>query len=275
MRKFLVPMLVAMWTVPAVAAGGTAPGVPLRIDPRGGVLVEVRVNDVGPFTFLVDTGASRSIVADDLARELQAPVVARSEVVTSVGSEMRLVVRLASVSIAPTRVSDVLAPVVHASQLSKLGPGVRGLLGQDFLSAFNYTLDYRRSRLTWDEPLACGVAGAVRMAETEGRFVMALADERGAPLRLVPDSGSEVLVLFRARRDPATAASATIAGLVSGERGATTRTLPPLRVGGVTLRHSTAYLTVRDDPHADGLLPLHGFSRVSFAAGGVCVVVTK
>ena len=61
----------------------------------------------------------------------------------------------------------------------------------------------------------------------------------------------------------------------SGERDAATRTLPPLRVGAVTLRNSTAYLTLRDDSHADGLLPLHGFSRVSFAAGGVCLVVTK
>jgi hypothetical protein len=35
----------------------------------------------------------------------------------------------------------VLAPVVPSARLAALGRHVRGLLGQDFLSAFNYTLD--------------------------------------------------------------------------------------------------------------------------------------
>ena len=52
---------------------------PLTIDERGGVIVEARLNGAGPFKFMVDTGASRSIVADDLARPW-APGGARSEV---------------------------------------------------------------------------------------------------------------------------------------------------------------------------------------------------
>ena len=80
--------------------------------------------------------------------------------------------------------------------------GVRGLLGQDFLSAFNYTLDYRRRRLTWDEPLTCDAPGAVPMnAAVEGRFVLVADADRGTRVRLVPDSGAEVAVLFRGR-DP-------------------------------------------------------------------------
>lgn len=252
MRRFFIPVLVTMWVVPAAAADRTRRAVPIAVDAHGGVLVSVRVNDAGPFAFLLDTGAARSIISDDLANELGAPVVARSEVVTSAGSDMRFVVRLASIALASSRVDGVLAPVLPARRLSQLGRGVRGLLGQDFLSAFNYTLDYRRGRLTWDEPLTCDAAGVVRLVAAEGRFVMALEDDRGRPFRMVPDSGAEVAVLFRA-----------------------IATEPRLRVGAVTLRDVKAVVVDRDDPDADGLLPLHGFSSVSFAAGGNCLMARR
>jgi predicted aspartyl protease len=260
--------------------------VPLTIDERGGVIVDARINGAGPFKFLLDTGASRSIVADDLATDLGAPVVATSEVVGSAGSDMRFVVRLDSVAVDSARVDALLAAAVPAASLSRLGRGVRGLLGQDFLSAFNYTLDYRRARLTWDEALTCDGRGAVRMIAAEGRFVMALEDHRGAPLRLVPDSGAEVPVLFR----PSAALSASRAfveghapavspgatALVTGMSGRSARAqvtaIEMLRVGSVTLRDLRAYAIERDDRHADGLLPLHAFGSVSFAAGGACIV---
>jgi hypothetical protein len=259
---------------------------PLTIDERGGVIVEARVNGAGPFKFLVDTGASRSIVAADLATALDAPVVARSEVVGSAGSDMRFVVRLGSVAVDSARVDALLAVVVPAARFSRLGRGVRGLLGQDFLSAFNYTLDYRRGRLTWDEPLTCDTRGAVRMTAAEGRFVMALEDDRGAPLRMVPDSGAEVPVLFRpssalrgspasveGRAVPAGAgAGAVVAGMSGPGRVAQVTAIETLRVGSVTLRDLRAYAIQREDAHADGLLPLHAFASVSFAAGGGCMV---
>lgn len=248
--------------------------VPLTIDERGGVIVDARVNGAGPFKFIVDTGASRSIVADDLAREVGAPVVAKSEVVGSAGSDMRFVVRLGSVAVDSARHDALLAAVVPAASLSRLGRGVRGLLGQDFLSAFNYTLDYRRARLTWDEALTCDGRGAVRMIAAEGRFVMALEDHRGAALRLVPDSGAEVPVLFRPTA-VSPAASVMVAGVSGAGRVAQVTAIETLRVGSVTLRDVRAYTIQRDDEHADGLLPLHEFASVSFAAGGGCLVARR
>ena len=48
-----------------------------------------------------------------------------------------------------------------------------------------------------------------------------------------------------------------------------------LRVGSVTLRDLRAYAIPRDDEHADGLLPLHEFASVSFAAGGGCMIARR
>jgi Predicted aspartyl protease len=254
-RGFIVSVVVMLAVDPAWASGRTTVPVPLAIDNRGGIVVDVRVNGLGPFRFILDTGAARSIVSDDLARELRAPVVAKSEVVTSAGTDMRLVVRLGSLALASSRVDGLLAPVIPGDRLLQLGPRVRGLLGQDFLSAFNYTLDYRRARLTWDEPLGCAGPNVVPMVPAEGRFVMALRSESGTPLRLVPDSGAEVAVLFGGARD--------------------SPSLSRVRVGSFTLRDLRPVVVERVDEHADGLLPLHGFSSVSFAAGGGCVVIRR
>jgi len=252
-RDFIVSVVVMLAVDSAWASGRTRVPVPLAIDDRGGIVVDVRVNGLGPFRFILDTGAARSIVSDDLARELRAPVVAKSDVVTSAGTDMRLVVRLGSVALASSRVDGLLAPVIPRDRLLRLGPRVRGLLGQDFLSTFNYTLDYRRARLTWDDPLGCTGPNVVPMVAAEGRFVMALRSESGVPLRLVPDSGAEVAVLFRGARTPPSMAR--------------------VRVGSFTLRDLRPVVLARVDEHANGLLPLHGFSSVSFAAGGACVVV--
>ena len=255
MRGFIVSVVVMLAVEPAWASGRTTSPVPLAIDDRGGIVVDVRVNGLGPFRFILDTGAARSIVSDDLARELRAPVVAKSEVVTSAGTDMRLVVRLGSVALAASRVEGLLTPVIPADRLRQLGPRVSGLLGQDFLSAFNYTLDYRRARLTWDEPLGCMGPNVVPMVAAEGRFVMALRGESGMPLRLVPDSGAGVAVLFRGARTPPS--------------------MGRVRVGSFTLWDLRPVVVERVDEHADGLLPLHGFSSVSFAAGGGCVVIRR
>jgi len=253
MRRILMIGIVAFTAAPLAAADRTRPEVPLVIDGQGGITVAVRVNDAGPYTFLLDTGASRSIVSDELAQELGAPVVARTEVVTNEGSDMRVVVRLSSVILASARVDALLAPVLPAAQLGRAGRGVRGVLGQDFLSSFNYTLDYRRSRLTWDEPLTCEAPGAVRMTAAEGRFVL-VAQADGGSLRLVPDTGAEIAFLFRGNPRPRTSA---------------------FRIGDVILREVRTAIVDREDPNVDGLLPLHGFRAVSFAAGGSCLVVRK
>jgi len=233
------------------------PAVPLEIDARGGIVVTVMIGGSGPYRFLLDTGTSRSIVSDTLARELAAPVVAKTEMASSTGSEWRLVVRLASLSIGTSVVRDVLAPVLPDSHLDDVDLAVRGVLGQDFLSAFNYTLDYRRSRLTWEESVSCDQPRAMRLTQADGRFVMNAVTDVGM-LRLVPDTGADAPILFHARR-PSSAMSIIRA----------------LRVGEVELKRVAAVNVERRDPDADGLLPLHGFAAVSFAVGGRCMVARR
>lgn len=271
MRATLVTVFITVFAVRAGAADRTGPAVPLRIDARGGAVVPVHVNGAGPFMFVIDTGSTRSIVSSALARELEAPAVARSTVVGSAGSEVGIVVRLASLAVGSARVANVLAPVVDEARLSELGRGIRGLLGQDFLAAFNYTLDYRRARLTWDERVDCGARGAVATRIVDGRMVMPLHEARGDTLWFVADSGAEIAVLFNARRD-SRGPQLRLAGITGTERTVEMTTIPLLRVGSIALHDTQAAIVPRDDGGVDGLLPLRLFTRVSFAAGGACIV---
>jgi predicted aspartyl protease len=245
------------------------------VDRHGGIAIDVRIDDGPSVKFILDTGAARTVIADDLARTLASRVVATSDLVTSAGTNRREVVRLTSMAVGPARAEGLLALVIPADRLSALGDGVRGLLGEDFLSAFSYTIDYRRQRLAWDAPLDCRAPDAVALVESEGRYTMALQDDRGHPLRLVPDTGTEATVLFHPDDQfEVTSGAVTLSGLAR-ERPAQRVSARHLRIGAVVLHDVPAVLIDRPDPGVDGLMPMHGFSSVSFAASGQCLSVRK
>jgi len=143
----------------AVAASGStraaAAVVPFTSMPEGQIIVPLYIDGAGPLRFLVDTGSSRSAIGEAEAARLALPLVAQTELVTATGSEMRPVARLTNLTVGRARAQALLAPTLSDASVRRLGPGVVGVLGQDFLSRFNYTIDYRHNRLVWhdEEPV--------------------------------------------------------------------------------------------------------------------------
>ncbi|HWT45836.1 MAG TPA: aspartyl protease family protein [Vicinamibacterales bacterium] len=272
MRKILALATAGllMASAPARAENGNHTSLPVEIDSHGGVTISVSVNGAPPVIFLLDTGTARTVISQELAAELTTTVVARTEVVTAAGVEAHDVVRLRSLSVGPMTASGLLAPVVPARALTRLGKKVRGLLGSDFLSAFNYTLDYRHRRLSMDDALACNAPGAVPLTIVEGRPVLE-ADGEG-PLRLVPDTGAEATVLFDDGRLVRHVMPASISGVVGTARAGLI-TISRLRVGSVALRDVAAVIVERKEPAVDGLMATRQFASLSFAAGARCMLV--
>src|SRR5882672_872076 len=62
------------------------------LDAPGAVTVPVTLGGTGPFTFLVDTGSSRSSVSETVAARMAAPVVVRTEVITAAGRALQPIV---------------------------------------------------------------------------------------------------------------------------------------------------------------------------------------
>ena len=154
-----------------------------------------------------------------------------------------------------------------------LGDGILGVLGQDFLSQFNYTLDFWGSRLFWDGEDRIEKGVRLALEPSRGRFLVHLPQDARCrcPVRLVPDSGANGVVLFAGteadRLVVNTAVTSMRTSTLVGEGAARGVIVRTLLVGPAILRNLPAARVVL--PHdtteeGDGLLPLSLFARVSF-----------
>jgi hypothetical protein len=203
------------------------------------------------------------------------PAVGRTRVITTTGEETRTVVRLGRVSLGSAAVEGLLATVVAAPRTRAIGKDIAGVLGQNFLSHHDYTLDYRKRLLVWDatDPERARKAVHLVLQPSAGRFLVELpqAGKGGSTIRLVPDSGSSTLVVFE-RRGRAALPTEPLPGRVGatdfmGRVGAEIAVVRELRIGTLRLRNQVAALVGRpteDAAEGDGLLPLHLFASVSF-----------
>jgi hypothetical protein len=200
------------------------------------------------------------------------------------GSVACLVVALPTVVVDAASADGLTATALPHGASAALGPGVDGVLGQDFLSRFAFTIDYRRSRILWHD--ADYVAPGTRLAlvPAQDRWLVELPQPVTAPglaptlRRFVPDSGADTLVLFGEHRAgcliTAWRAGTSALGSLTGDLAVRTATVEGLRVGETTLDRQVAAVvpsTAPDDP--DGLLPLHLFASVFFSARSRALVI--
>jgi predicted aspartyl protease len=257
---------------PAVAAALPSAPLPFGLTSRGAIIVPVSIDGSAPVSLLLDTGSNGSLISDRLAASLDMRAVARTTLASAIGHKEVVVARIAHMTIGPIAATNVLATIVPAGDLNlpdatALGLAVQGVIGQDVLSALHYTIDYRERRIYWREPSAAAPAHAARfeLERQDDRFVVGVP-QGTSRLRLVPDTGTEALVLFdEAAWSPGATGSDQTVG-VTGLAGTSTAhqtRVPRLRVGDAILTDVPAVI-VRGRSAVDGLLPLHLFARVTF-----------
>jgi hypothetical protein len=123
--------------------------------PGGAALVvPVKVNDAGPFPFVLDTGATVTCVDETLVKELALPdapgVIAFGGGIRSFG-RMRLV-SLESVALGQASVRDLQGCAIDLGEMQKAGVDVRGLLGLNFLRSYKLTVDFPRRTVRVERP---------------------------------------------------------------------------------------------------------------------------
>lgn len=267
-------ILFSLVNVVSLSAGPAGNTVPFTLTPAGHLLVHVTINGTGPHTFVLDTGSNRSVISDTLASSLALTPVALTETVSSSGSATAHVVRIQTLALGSHTAAAVLAPVLPAARIRSIHTLAEGIIGQDVLIDGHYTLDYRRKRISWLEAdQDSGEGQRLVLQRSEGRVIVELPQSQRAEdtARLIPDSGASVLVLFdRGERAPiavTTRAAAVKATTLTGETHMQVATVPRLRVGSSTMWDIPAVLVARgegDTSRVDGLLPLSGFSSVTF-----------
>jgi hypothetical protein len=212
----------------------------------------VFLNGYGPYRFLLDTGSQSNQLDSGLARKIGLAAALQFDLQTPSGASTVRGGRVAKVAAGPAEASDQEFLFTRFDDLSALSPDVRGILGQEFLAHFDYTLDFQHHRLTFGGTPADGVKTPVRLIF--GR--MAVATSLGD---LVLDSGTEMLFLFRESTRPATA---QVIGASGARVPVSFQTAPEVRIGDRLYHPARAEYHPVPAAEEAGLLPANLFHAI-------------
>lgn len=163
--------------------------------------VPVSIDGQGPFRFVVDTGAERTVIARELARQL-ALTAGRATIVHS----MTEVSEIPTVIIPGLRIGNRTVNDIHAPALAQGNLGAAGMLGVDSLQMSRVEFDFNRQELTispsrrpeaeWRPDNTIVVTGRSRF----GRLMLVDASVEGQRVWVILDTGSQVSVANNALR---------------------------------------------------------------------------
>ena len=300
-RILLLAAISLTLTIPrAIEAEPRCPGNAASITPRfvqhALIVIPVRINQSGPFDFIVDTGSQVTVIDPSLAAELTLKTLGR--------------VGLVSVSSVAQASATVLDTLEAGSQVVEKSPAIvqdlrriqaadrriRGVLGESFLAHFDLFVDYPHKLLCLDE------TSAMRNSVRGERIPLVRSPDPGNELpymeRLVIsvhlsgtgtravllqlDSGSDGPILYAASKNPDVEALERSAARQGGNLTSAQRSfavMPPqiMQIGNHIFAHISFVTPVSVQENLpgrgeDGLLPTLLFQRVLISRGERYVV---
>jgi predicted aspartyl protease len=201
----------------------------------------VYVNGQGPFDFVVDTGANRSLISAETAAALGLPT-GRKVVLHGInGDEQVDTVRLDSFRIGAREARNV-----EVATVSDVHLGADGLLGVDGLKDQRLVLDFANKELRIEPSKALAVhakTSVIRARRRFGQLTVVDTDLLGQKVNVFLDTGSDVTVgnsVLRSRlerRKPAEEGvkSTTLLGATGGSITGDYGNLPVFRLGELQL----------------------------------------
>ncbi len=236
-----------------IAATHASASVKLLVRDGRPIVDGVYVNGSGPYRFLLDTGSNVNLIESGLARKIgmtagfQVTLASAANSASTPGSDNNEVI-LDTAKAAKQKFLFASLDAIHHSS-----PDVRGVLGQWFLTQFDYTLNLRTRELQFGVEDIAGPRTPFRLVNGRSVVSTSLGD-------LVLDSGQSQLVLFgiQPSSDPAyelhTVAGSQLVGKTYDK---------PLLIGGHKISDGEAIaIPNRPEPGVDGLLPLGLFHSI-------------
>lgn len=155
--------------------------------------VAVRVAGAGPYRFVVDTGADRTVVARELVERLRLPSGPAATLHSISGVDAIKTAQVARIEYTAKRVDDINAAVLEGAYI-----GADGILGTDSLRSQRVQFDFKRKLLSItsareaprDEPGTI----TVEARRLDGRLILTDALADGRDIAVVVDTGSDVSI---------------------------------------------------------------------------------
>src|SRR5277367_6013186 len=224
----------ALTIPPLIGAEPRCPGDTGSVTPRlvqhALIVIPVRINQSGPFDFMVDTGSQVTVIDPSLAAELDLKPQGRVGLV-SVGTFASAPATVLDTLEADSKVLEKSPAIVQdLRQIQAADPRIRGVLGESFLSHFDLLVDYGHKLLCLDATNAMrdSVRGeripfvAPQHPEEELPFMerlvilVHLSETGKQPILLQLDSGSDGPILYPGSRQPEVQALVHSAALQGG-----------------------------------------------------------
>jgi hypothetical protein len=263
---------------------GNIPGVRPRFVAGALLVISVKINQAGPFDFLVDTGSQPNVIDPLLASSLDLKSQGPVGLITASTLLQGSVVALTSLEAGGYTLKNPVVVVEDLGPLQAADPRIRGVLGENFLAHFDILIDYSQQLLCLDRsnrmqgdlhgeriPLV-----APKHPEDElpflGRLVISvsLSDSGNRDILLQLDSGSTGPVLYSGNvKVKRLLRKARMQGSDVDETHRAFAVLPPqnMRIGAGVIRNVPFVTPVRpagDVPNReeDGILATGLFQRV-------------
>jgi hypothetical protein len=264
---------------------GNIANVTPRFVQRALIVIPVKINQAGPFDFMVDTGSQMTVIDPVLASELHLRPQGTIGLVEVANYAQASIATLDTLEAGSHVVEKPFVVVQDLGPIQAADRRIRGVLGENFLAHFDLLIDYPHKLLCLDENkvLQGNVRGEhvplVRPQHPENeapfteRLVISvhLSDTGARQIFLQLDSGSDGSILYASIREtaPSLLKRATLRGGNASPAQRAFALLPPqdMKVGTRTLSQIpfvtpvSASLGVANREE-DGLLPTVLFQRV-------------
>lgn len=210
---------------------------------RSRLFIDVMVNDSGPHSFLVDSGADRSVIGAALATRLKLPIEDRAILRSMAGATEVGTVFIDRLTIGGSEINGIKAPALPERYI-----GAQGIIGIDALADQRILMDFDKKTVIIQDsrkPAAYEAGEIVVTARRrKGQLILTQVSVDGSTTYAVIDTGSEVTVgnsamlarVTRGRRKPPLQLIEMIS-VTGAPFVAKVAILPELRIGGIVMQN--------------------------------------
>lgn len=216
--------------------------VATRADAVNRLTVPVSIAGRGPYHFVVDTGAERTVISRELAAMLALKPGGPVTMLSMSGIDQVQTAIVTGLQLSREPIADIRAPMLAEADLS-----APGLLGIDSLATKRVVMDFREGRISIveaDQPeQRMSDEIVVRARRRYGQLVLVDADVEGERVAVIIDTGSQTSVgnealRLRLRRADAIGAlrPTSVISVMGKEIPAYYTQAEKVRIGGITVK---------------------------------------